>query len=263
MDSIDQFQSLEEIQYLLTDIDDTMTTKGKIPACAFAAMERLQQAGIRVVPITGRPGGWCDHIARMWPVEGIVGENGAFYFAYDPTDKKMVRRYFKPEAERVEDKRRILAIQEEILARVPGCRVSEDQPYRVADLAIDFCEDVEPLGNDEIKTIVEIFESHGAVAKISSIHVNGWFGNYDKLTMTELFFKEVFGVDLEAVKHQVIFSGDSPNDEPMFAFFPNAVGVANIVKFEDDLVHRPAWVTSKEGGQGFAEMVDKLLAKKC
>lgn len=65
MDSVDQFQSLEKIQYLLTDIDDTMTSKGKIPACAFVAMERLQQAGIRVVPITGRPDGWCDHIARM------------------------------------------------------------------------------------------------------------------------------------------------------------------------------------------------------
>jgi HAD superfamily hydrolase (TIGR01484 family) len=262
MNSIEQFQSLEKIQYLLTDIDDTMTSKGKIPACAFAAMERLQQAGIRVVPITGRPGGWCDHIARMWPVDGVVGENGAFYFAYDSAARRMIRRYFKPVAERAEDKRRMLTIQEEILARVPGCRVSEDQPYRIADLAIDFCEDVSPLGNGEIKTIVEIFESHGAVAKISSIHVNGWFGNYDKLTMTELFFKEVFGIDLEAVKHQVVFAGDSPNDEPMFAFFPNAVGVANIIKFEDDLIHKPAWVTTRKGGEGFAEMVDKILEKR-
>ncbi len=258
MDSIDQFQSLEKIQYLLTDIDDTMTCNGRIPACAFAAMERLQQAGVRVVPITGRPGGWCDHIARMWPVDGVVGENGAFYFAYDDQNRRMVRRYFRTRTQRAEDRKRLMAIQAEVLAKVPGCRVSADQPYREADLAIDFCEDVPPLDSGEIRTIKAIFEAHGAVAKISSIHVNGWFGDYDKLAMTRLFFQEVFGVDLETVKHQVVFSGDSPNDEPMFAFFPNAVGVANILDFENELIHKPAWITKKTGGQGFAEMVDRI-----
>ncbi|MCP4116224.1 MAG: HAD-IIB family hydrolase [Desulfobacteraceae bacterium] len=252
------FQGTNGVRYLLTDIDDTITNNGRIPACAFTAMERLHQAGIRVVPITGRPGGWCDHIARMWPVDGVVGENGAFYFYYDEEKKRMVRRYFRTAEERAGDKKKLAAIEEEVLARVPGCRVSADQAYREADLAIDFCEDVPPLNREEIDTIVSIFEAHGAVAKISSIHVNGWFGEYDKLSMTSLFFREVFHVDLEAVKEQVIFSGDSPNDEPMFEFFPKSVGVANILAFADRLTHKPAWVTRKEGGLGFAEMADLI-----
>ncbi len=252
------FQGIKGIRYLLTDIDDTITNNGRIPACAFTAMERLQQSGIRVVPITGRPGGWCDHIARMWPVDGVVGENGAFYFYYDEEKRRMVRRYFRTEVERAGDKKRLAAIEKEVLSRVPGCRVSADQAYREADLAIDFCEDVPPLNQDEIDTIVSIFEAHGAVAKISSIHVNGWFGDYDKLSMTSLFFREVFHMDLESIKEQVIFSGDSPNDEPMFEFFPNSVGVANILAFADQLSHKPTWVTQKEGGLGFAQMADLI-----
>jgi HAD superfamily hydrolase (TIGR01484 family) len=247
------------IRYVLTDIDDTLTHGGRIPGCAFAAMEALQGEGIRVVPITGRPAGWCDHIARMWPVDGVVGENGAFYFRYDPISRRMVRRYFKTSEERREDRERLAAIGREILAAVPGCRISADQAFREADLAIDFREDVPALPEPEVIRIRDLFEARGAVAKISSIHVNGWFGDYDKLTMTRLFFGEVFDLDLGGVKDQVVFAGDSPNDEPMFAFFPNAVGVANVLAFRESIRSLPAWITGREGGYGFAEMAGCLL----
>lgn len=250
----------QQIKYVLTDIDDTLTLDGKLPAVAYSAMERLQKAGLKVVPITGRPAGWCDHIARMWPVDGLVGENGAFYFYYDSTERKMVRSYWRSDQQRREDQLKLAALREQILHEVPGCRVSVDQPYREADLAIDFCEDVQPLSMQEVQRIVSIFEAAGAVAKISSIHVNGWFGDYDKLAMTKRFFSEVFQVDLDSRKKAVIFSGDSPNDAPMFSFFPNGVGVANIRQFADDLQDKPAWITEKPGGYGFAEMVDILLS---
>ncbi|MCF8092125.1 MAG: HAD-IIB family hydrolase [Desulfotignum sp.] len=247
------------VRYVLTDIDDTLTANGRIPWCAFRAMELLQAAGIMVVPITGRPAGWCDHIARMWPVEGVVGENGAFYFHYDTKIRKMVRRYFKPAAQRRQDRARLASIGQKILEQVPGCIISADQAFREADLAIDFCEDVPALPESEVLRIVDIFHRNGAVAKISSIHVNGWFGSYDKLTMTCKFFKEIFTLDLEMIKDSILFSGDSPNDEPMFEFFPNSVGVANILFFKDTLSHRPAWITEQEGGYGFAEMAACLI----
>lgn len=261
MEAFDTFPNISkrQIEFVLTDIDDTLTLDGKLPAIAYNAMERLQHAGIKVIPITGRPAGWCDHIARMWPVEGLVGENGAFYFYYDKESRKMVRRYWRSDKQRKEDRLQLLALEEQILREVPGCRISVDQPYREADLAIDFCEDVAPLPMTEVKQIVSIFESAGAVAKISSIHVNGWFGDYDKLSMTKRLFEELFQIDLEILKEKIIFSGDSPNDTPMFAFFPNGVGVANILQFVDELQHKPAWVTKKKGGYGFAEMVDILL----
>jgi HAD superfamily hydrolase (TIGR01484 family) len=250
----------QHIRYLLTDIDDTLTLDGKLPAVAYSAMERLQLSGVKVIPITGRPAGWCDHIARMWPVDGLVGENGAFYFYYNIKTRKMVRRYWRKKEQRQEDANRLNELAKQILLDVPGCRISADQAYREADLAVDFCEDVTPLGMEEVNKIVSLFEKAGAVAKISSIHVNGWFGNYDKLAMTKKFFKEVFSISLEDHKDSIIFSGDSPNDAPMFSFFQNSVGVANILQFSEQMEYQPTWVTRKEGGYGFAEMVDILLS---
>ncbi|UCD80048.1 MAG: HAD-IIB family hydrolase [Desulfobacterales bacterium] len=262
MKPFDQFPSetCRQIRYILTDIDDTLTVNGRLPAAVFVAMEQLKDANIRSIPITGRPAGWCDHIARMWPVDGLVGENGAFYFRYDESTRKMVRRYFKPESERRADRLKLADLKLEILKKVPGADVAADQTYREADLAIDYCEDIPPLSTEAVNQIVELFKKAGAEAKVSSIHVNGWFGEYDKLTMTRFLFEEVFHEILEDVKEDVIYIGDSPNDAPMFTYFPHSVGVANVLQFEGRMPCNPAWITRKEGGHGFAEMVDQLLA---
>ncbi|MCU0560326.1 MAG: HAD-IIB family hydrolase [Desulfobacterales bacterium] len=249
----------KEIRFVLADIDDTLTLEGLLPSASLAAMERLRDAGMAVIPVTGRPAGWCDHIARMWPVAAVVGENGAFYFRYDRRLRKMQRSYFKTAAEREADRRRLAEVRAEILAAVPGCAVSADQAFREADLAIDVCEDVAPLPPEAVARIVELFEQAGARAKVSSIHVNGWFGAYDKLAMTRRLFREVFTEELEAIRDRVIFIGDSPNDQPMFAFFPHAVGVANVRQFADRMSAPPAWVTQRPAGIGFVEMTATLL----
>ncbi|SEA38809.1 hypothetical protein SAMN05660420_01962 [Desulfuromusa kysingii] len=253
---------LKQIKYVLADIDDTLTLNGRLPAAVYMALEKLHDAGIILVPITGRPAGWCDHMARMWPIDGIVGENGAFYFCYRTERQHMLRRYWKADAERQTDRARLLALSDEILTAIPEARVAADQAYRETDLAIDICEDVAPLSTTKVNRIMAMFTAAGAHAKISSIHVNGWFGDYDKLSMTRNLFLEVFNEDLEAVKGQVIFIGDSPNDMPMFDYFPESVGVANITRFLDQSAVKPAWITTQEGGTGFLELAAALLRVK-
>ena len=248
------------IKGVLTDIDDTLTNDGRLPAIAYGAMERLQGAGFLVIPITGRPAGWCDHIARMWPVDAVVGENGAFYFRYDPKARKLQKRFLMDEATRAANRARLVAVRERILKEVPGAGIASDQLYREADLAIDFCEDVDPLPVPAVDKIQEIFEACGATAKASSIHVNGWFGNYDKLGMTKTLFREEFATDLDAQRDKFVFTGDSPNDQPMFAYFPHAVGVANVADFGDRISSPPAYITRARGGGGFAELADLLIA---
>jgi len=192
-------------------------------------------------------------------VAGLVGENGAFYFRYDVEKKKMIRRYFKSEKARRQDQKKLNRLKVDILKQVPGSQVSADQAYREADLAIDFCEDVPPLSTEAIKKIVHIFKQAGAEAKESTIHVNGWFGNYDKLTMSQILLDEVFNLPFDQFKKQVLYIGDSPNDCPMFAFFPHSVGVANLLDFKGRLESEPAWITTKIGGYGFAELADILV----
>jgi len=254
--------ALDRIRFVLTDIDDTVTTDGRLPAASYDALERLQQAGLAVIPITGRPAGWCDMIARFWPVDAVVGENGAFYFSYDRKTSTMKRVYFASSDERARNRARLDVVRSRVLAAVPGATVASDQTYREADLAIDFSEDIPALSQDAIDKIVEIFCSAGAQAKVSSIHVNGWFGHYDKLSMTRVMMKEKFGIDLDTASELVAFIGDSPNDEPMFAFFPVSIGVANV----RDALHRfkslPAYVTRAQAGVGFVEFADLLIASR-
>ena len=248
------------IRAVLTDIDDTLSTHGRLSALAYAAMERLREAGRLVIPITGRPAGWCDHIARMWPVDAVVGENGALYMRHDDGARRLVRRFADDEPTRRANRARIATIGERIVAAVPGSALASDQRYRESDLAIDYCEDVAPLSRDAVDRIVALMQAEGMTAKVSSIHVNGWFGDYDKLSMARTLLAEAFATDIDAQREQLVFVGDSPNDAPMFAHFPNAVGVANVRGFADRIAALPAYVTRFEAGAGFAELADFLLA---
>ncbi|HEX7199595.1 MAG TPA: HAD-IIB family hydrolase, partial [Dongiaceae bacterium] len=133
------------IRALLTDIDDTLTDHGRLPAASYGAMERLREAGLIVIPVTGRPAGWCDLIARQWPVDAVVGENGAFYFRHLDPEKRMQRVRALDADTRAANRARLEAIKAEVLAAVPGAAVAADQAYREADLAIDSAEDMAPL----------------------------------------------------------------------------------------------------------------------
>jgi hypothetical protein len=248
------------IRFVLLDIDDTLTTEGRLTAAAYAALEGLSQRGLHVIPVTGRPAGWCDMIARFWPVDAVIGENGAFYFRYDHAARSMTRRFWLSNEERTTARRRLARLGEDIVRAVPGARIAADQPYRIADLAIDYAEDTGPLPPEDVDRVVSLMHAAGASAKVSSIHVNGWFGDSDKLAMTRRLFRDEYDVDLEQEREIVTFVGDSPNDEPMFAFFPHSVAVANIRAFLPRLKSLPAYVTESAAGNGFVEFAAMLLS---
>jgi hypothetical protein len=259
------------LRFLFSDIDDTMTDEGLLPASSMTAMWRLHEAGVKVIPVTGRPAGWCDHIARMWPVEAVVGENGAFYFSYDRAARRMHRIYVLPEEDRRAGEALLERARERILSEVPEAAIAADQPFRLYDLAVDFAEDVGPLSDEQIDRICAVLDDVGLHYKISSIHVNAWAGDYDKVgCMKMLLDRETRGDaasepdrgGTEAALADSIFIGDSPNDEPAFAAFPSSVGVANVRDFLSRMKTPPAYVTDARGARGFAEAVDTILARR-
>jgi HAD superfamily hydrolase (TIGR01484 family) len=246
------------VRAVLVDIDETLTTAGKLTGDAYTALDRLHVAGKIVVPVTGRPAGWCDHIARMWPVDAVVGENGAFYFFF--SEGKLRKRFLEDDAPaRAQKRARLDSIARQILAAVPGCAIAADQPYRETDLAIDYCEDVPALPLEAAERIATLMREAGLNAKISSIHVNGWFGGYDNLATSRLLFAERFGLDLDRSNREFVFVGDSANDAPMFGFFENSVGVANVRRFEARIAASPKFVTHAASGAGFVELAEHLL----
>lgn len=241
---------------MFCDVDDTLTTDGKLTRGAYDAMWSLAEAGLAVVPVTGRPASWCELMARQWPVAAVVGENGAIAFC----ERGGVLEQTVHESVPQDARARLDRLAGSILDAVPGCRVAKDQPGRRFDLAIDYAEEPPRLGLEAAERIAAAFVEHGARARISSIHVNGWFGDFDKLSMVRRVAARWLGIAPGRLADEAVFCGDSPNDAPMFAFFPHAVGVANVADFEGLLEVLPAYVTAARAGAGFAEFAGTLVA---
>ena len=245
------------VRFVFTDIDDTLTDEGQLGPDAYSALWTLKKSGLHVVPITGRPAGWCEMIARFWPVDGVVGENGGFYFRY--IEKKMKRHFCFNDDVVANNRKRLDQLAKEILKAVPRAQIASDQFCRLMDLAVDFSEDVvPPLSKAEVDTIVSVFEKEGATAKVSSIHVNGWFGDYNKLSMCKTFLKNEFQIDFDSSNRLCAFVGDSPNDEPLFEAFENSFAVANVQPFLTWMKSQPQYVAPSKGGAGFVEVAERL-----
>ncbi len=246
-------------RFILSDIDDTLTEDGRLAAATYRQLERLRDSGRKVILVTGRPAGWCDLIARFWPVDAVVGENGAFYFLYDRNKRKMIRRFHRSEAERAVDTARLKKMFAKLRKEFPGIALAADQAFRISDIAVDVCEDRDALPPETVARLMARLEAMGATVKLSSIHINAWIGDFDKLGMIQQLLRGVYRLSDAQMQNTCVYLGDSPNDEPMFAHFGNSVGVANIRAFTSRMKALPRYVTKKPGGSGFAEFARLAL----
>jgi hypothetical protein len=244
---------------VMTDIDDTLTRDGAIEPAALEALNALFRADVPVVAITGRPLGWSEPFARQWPVRAIVAENGAV--ALIRQGAQLLTEFAQDEPNRADNARRLRAVAEQVLRAVPGARLAQDSAGRVTDIAVDHSEFTQ-LPPADIERVVRLMRDAGMNATVSSIHVNGWFGEHTKWSAAQWMLRRLFGRELPAEIERWIYVGDSTNDQLMFQHFPLAVGVANLRRFAAELRVWPAYITQGERGAGFAELANALLAAR-
>ncbi len=249
------------VRGVFTDIDDTLTTEGAITPDALQALHQLRAAGYCVIAITGRPVGWSQPFALTWPVDAIVAENGSVALQALPSSQKLRRLYQQDEATRQANYARLQAVGQRIAREVPGALLAQDSPGRETDLAIDHSEFTH-LPPERITQVVALMQSEGMHASVSSIHINGWYGEHNKWQSAQWIVRELFGRELALETEEWAFVGDSTNDQLMFEAFDNSVGVANIARFAEQLTHPPRYVTRQERGAGFAEVAAALLATR-
>ena len=249
-----------QVQGVLTDIDDTLTTNGAITPDALDALVRLRRAGLPVFAITGRPAGWSEGFALSWPVNAIVAENGAVALSRG-ADGGLDKRYVQDASTRQSNYRQLQAVLQHIETAMPQARRATDSAGRETDVAIDHSEFAH-LNSHQITQVVKLMQDGGLHATVSSIHINGWIGHHDKLEGARWTVREHFGRDLDKELHRWVYVGDSTNDARMFGHFPHSVGVANVARFVDQLEYLPRYVTASERGAGFTEVVNVLLAAR-
>ena len=247
-----------KITGVFTDIDDTLTTEGQITDDALQAIKDLCDAGLHVIPITGRPVGWSEPFALQWPVDAIVAENGAVALMHAPARGTLHKIYQQDDDVRVRNFARMQAVAQRIQNEVPGAHISRDSTGRETDIAIDHSE-FEHLPPALIAQAVRLMQEEGMNATVSSIHINGWYGDHNKLAGARWIVRELLRRDLDAEIENWVYVGDSTNDVLMFEHFPHSVGVANIRRFEAQLSHPPRYITQGERGAGFAEVARAIL----
>ena len=257
MRPLSTWQAPSPIVGVFTDIDDTLTTDGAITPDALQALANLKAAGLHVVPITGRPVGWSEPFAQSWPVDAIVAENGAVGLQH--TASQGLRKHYQQDtATRSINFARMQQVLAQIERTVPGAARSQDSAGRETDIAIDHSEFTQ-LSQTAIDEVVRLMQTEGMTATVSSIHINGWFGQHSKLSGARWIVRELWGRELDAEIDRWVYVGDSTNDQVMFAHFAHSIGVANIRMFEAQLSHPPRYITPAERGAGFAQVVQHLL----
>ena len=249
---------LAAVRGLMTDIDDTLTRDGAIEPEALAALHALRDAGLPVIAITGRPMGWSEPFATVWPVAAIVAENGAVALIRHGDTVQV--EYVQDEATRAHNTRRLHEVAQRVLREVPGATLAQDSAGRITDIAIDHSEFAH-LDDAAIAQVVALMRAEGMSATVSSIHINGWFGAHTKWSAATWMLQRLYGRALEAEIAQWVYVGDSTNDQLMFERFPLSVGVANLKRFAAQLRVWPRYLTEGERGAGFAELAARLLAR--
>ena len=244
---------MARIRFVLTDMDETLTYRGRLSAATYAALERLQMDGVIVIPVTAAPAGWCDQMARMWPVDAVIGENGGLALRREGHE---ARRFFWS-ADPEKDRRELEDLVARVRNDIPEAVLAADQPFRLTTLAFRVASDRELNGR-----VLAALRAGGARTTENNLWLLGWPGAFDKLVMARRVLAELYGLDVDDAQDQVLYAGDSVNDAPMFSFFRHTVGVSTVRGVLDQISHRPAWITKGPGGAGFVETAEAVLAAR-
>ncbi|HEX7789997.1 MAG TPA: HAD-IIB family hydrolase, partial [Afipia sp.] len=243
--------TFRDVRFVLTDMDETLTHRGRLAAATYTALENLQAAGVKVIPVTAAPAGWCDQMARMWPVDGVIGENGGFFFQRSDAIHKIERHFWHSDEDRPAVSAELTRIGDRICESVPSAIFADDQPFRLTSIAF-----VQPHSRAELDMILGALREASADVTVNNLWVLGWLGGYDKLAMTRRVLRNHYGIDINSDRSTVVYVGDSTNDGPMFSFFRHTVGVSTVTDYLDQIPKPPQWITRGPGGAGFVELAN-------
>lgn len=247
---------LSRVRAVFTDVDGTLTTKGRLQSTTLRAIEWLVGHRVGVVLVSGRPSGWGECWARQLPVAGVIVENGGLSFVKRGDHLEKV--YAEPERVRRRNRALLERHVAAALEAVKGARLSMDSSATEVDLAIDYAEQssLGPQGADRLEAFLH---ARGVTAVRSSVHVNCWMGPFDKRTAVEAFLEREWKTQLASDERRFVYVGDSFNDQPLFEAFPLSIGVANVRKVLGQLQQPPKFVTRAAEGKGFGEVADAIV----
>lgn len=236
--------NIQNIQYIVSDFDGTLTINGKLSHKVIERIEILSKK-YKIIIVTGRPLSWCNMLINVFPLTAVIGENGGGYYYKNGDD---IRLQMMTEIDLIDQNN----LRIDILSKFPNLVMADDNIHRSCDTAVV----LDSNYYDVVDDFLEYLKSKNLMFKISNIHINIWKNDYDKLSATKHLFAHVFN---ENIADRSIYFGDSPNDEPMFKEVKLSIGVNNIIQYLTNMISHPSHITSKSEGDGFIEFTDNFI----
>ncbi len=248
------FSSLTEeerraVEIIVSDVDDTITKRGKLYPEVLKSLWLLKRKGHMIVLVTGGSSGWADAYIRQWPVDAVIAESGALILAHGQGNKII---YVKNPAIAPDIREK----KEKLIKCTAGLTFSSDQYARQYDIAYEKAE----LRDAERRTLFNYVKAMGGTWRESSIHINVSFGSFDKHTALAYFMSELYSIGEDRLKEKGMYLGDSLNDCGMFSFMPLSVGMHSVEDDRESFPVLPRYITDGYGGDGFIEVSKALLA---
>ena len=162
---------------VLFDLDDTVLSHGLLTREAFAAICDLHEAGLELVAVTGRPSGWGEVMARQWPIDGAVTENGAVHVVREGKGVALV--FDGSDADVAARRAKLDALVARVAREMPIVKLADDNHGRRADVAWDIGERV-TLPDHKIAHLARIVVEEGARTTRSSVHLHATYERDDK-----------------------------------------------------------------------------------
>ncbi len=240
------------------DLDDTLLDHGALGEAAYGALFRLRESGLRLIACTGRPAGWGEVLARQWPVDAVVAENGAVAFMLD-AHRRLVAIDPLPPADRRARRRELLALADELITLFPAAALADDNDARRTDVTIDVGEH-RLVTADTIRAIVALARTRGVRTLVSSIHLHLTLETDDKASGTLRLLVDHFAEDATGARFRHAFVGDSANDAAAFAGFGLTFGVQNVEAHLSGLTVPPRYLAPAPMGAGFAAIAERICA---
>jgi HAD superfamily hydrolase (TIGR01484 family) len=243
-------QCFSNVRLVATDMDGTLTRKGKFTSGLLQSLQDLATAGIMVVIITGRSAGWVSGLAYYLPIVGAVAENGGLFFL-GGSEKPVA---LTPIPDLIAHRQHLASAFQQLQTQFPQIQESADNRFRVTDWTFD----VQSLSTDDLKTLSNLCQQMGWGFTYSNVQCHIKPLGQDKANGLSQVLREYFP---QYTSQQVVTVGDSPNDESLFdeRYFPISVGVANVLEYANQLQHQPVYMTTEAEGEGFCELARMII----
>lgn len=225
---------------VFSDFDGTLTHDNReLTKTFFDILELLDKYKQELVIVSGRSLSWGHFFLTHFPQLNAAIMEGGGVIVTRKGKSDIAEQLLITEGEVQE----LADVTEEIKRLFPKCVFSADSFGRKTDRAIEF----EQMHDEDIQQVLQYMQSRKVNYSKSNVHINFWVGDISKYNGVKYFLDNMRA---HTKMEETIFFGDAPNDQSMFEFFGNCVGVANIRHCLDRLKHRPKIILVGEENDG-------------